>query len=212
MSKSIVITRPNYEKVTSYLFAWSEVIVKLAQDKLYMVHDLQRTKSTRKMFESYVNGHKPAFIFMNGHGNCDEITGHDDEVLLDTSSIIKDSVIYARSCDAGQKLGYILVQNGARAFIGYSRKFVFGYLPEKMAHPLGDSLAEYFLESSNLIPSTIIKGHSIEEAHRRSKDRMYANFRKMISSTATFEERYASRWLWSNINCQVLIGDANAKV
>jgi hypothetical protein len=212
MSKSIIITRPNYEKVTSYLFSWSEVIVKLAQSKLYAVHDLQRAKSSRKLFESYVNGHKPVFIFMNGHGNSDEITGQDDQVIVDASSHINNSIIYARSCDAGQKLGMVLVKNGATAFIGYSRKFVFGYLPEKMAHPLDDTLASFFLDSSNLIPSTIIKGHSTGEANRRSKFRMYANFRRMISSVATFEERYASRWLWSNINCQVLIGDDNAKI
>lgn len=73
-------------------------------------------------------------------------------------------------------------------------------------------MAKLFLEPSNLIPTTLLKGHTVGEAHERAKQEMIKNFRKMISSASTFEERYAARWLWSDIRSQVIIGDHNASL
>ena len=212
MSRSVLITRPHHDVVTKYLYGWSEEIVTFAKAKMAVAYDLAGNKATRKRFESYVLAHKPSFIFLNGHGNADTIAGHDDEPLMDASSNVRGGVLYARSCDAGRMLGPALVKKGIATFIGYIRKFTFGYLPEKMTRPREDRLAALFLEPSNLIPSVLMKGHPAQEAHARSKTAMYRNFRKMIASTATYEERYAARWLWSNINSQVLLGDPGAKI
>jgi predicted DNA-binding protein YlxM (UPF0122 family) len=73
-------------------------------------------------------------------------------------------------------------------------------------------MARLFLESSNLVVSTIIKDHTVAEAHKRSKSAMYKNLRRMLSSVATFEERYAVPAMWSNINAQVVLGDQHAKI
>ena len=211
-NKFVLISRPRHDAITNYLCAWSEDIVIQAKKKATGVYDLKGEKATRVQLESYIDKHKPSFVFLNGHGNAHIIAGHDDRPLVDTSSALKGMILYARSCDAGQVLGPLLVEKGAAAFIGYTRKFTFGYLPEKMARPREDTLAALFLEPSNLVPSTLLKGHTTEEAHRRSKDAMYRNFRRMIASVATYEERYAARWLWANINSQVLLGDSTKRV
>lgn len=212
LNKSALITRPHHEVVTNYLCSWSEDVLTMRNKQAGAVYDLKGGKATKKNFESYFRKHKPEFIFLNGHGNEDVITGHNDEVLIDSKSQIEASIIYARSCDAGRKLGGILVKNGLSSFIGYSRKFIFGYDAAKITHPRNDKLAGLFLEPSNLVASTILKGHTAEEAHRRSKEAMYKNFRKRLSSAASFEERYAARWLWGNINSQVLLGNPQQKV
>jgi len=212
VNKSALITRPHHEVVTNYLCAWSEDVLNMNNKRAGAVYDLKGDKATKKNFESYCKKHNPAFIFLNGHGNEDVIAGHDDEVLVDSQGRFEGSIIYARSCDAGRKLGDVLLKNGVTTFIGYSRKFIFSYDPSKVYHPRNDKLAGLFLEPSNLVATTILKGHTAAEADSRSKDAMYKNFRKMLSSAASYEERYAARWLWGNISSQVLLGKAEQKV
>lgn len=211
-SKSIPITRPNHELVTKYLCEWSEQIVLMAKNKGIDTHDLSGDKATRKNFEGYLKKHKPSFVFLNGHGNANIITGFNNEPILDAQSAIPVSIIYARSCEAAASLGQKLVSLSIKSFVGYKRKFIFGYDPVKQFKPLNDTLAKLFLEPSNLVASTIIKGHTVSEAHSRSKSAMYKNFRRMLSSEATYEERFAARWLWSNINSQVILGDVNCRM
>ncbi len=213
MSKSFLVTRPINDPATKYLYVWSDAVINIAKKKYYAIYDLEKNKATRKNLESYIEKHNPSFTFINGHGNALQIFGHNNQLLIDQfSNLGNATILYARSCDAAQKLGQSLIKNGVAAFIGYTRKFIFGYLPEKTTRPQCDSLAALFLEPSNLIASTIIKGHTTQEAHNRSLRAMYRNFTKMISSVATFEERYSARWLWSNINSQVLLGDPNKTI
>ena len=209
--RSVLISRPEHDVITKYFHAWSEDVLADAKTR-GAVYDLTADKATRKNFESYVKGKNPSFLFINGHGDAERIAGYENEILIDSKSNLPETVLYARSCDAAQILGPLLVSKGVQAFIGYKRKFICGYSPDKVWRPLEDPIAKLFLEPSNLVASTLIKGHSTQEAHRRSKDAMIKNFRKMISSTASYEERYAARWLWSNINCQVLLGDVSATI
>lgn len=211
-NKSILITRPNHDYTTNYLYFWAEEVIKLAQRRGFSVYDLKGRKASRKQFENYVQKNKPSFLFLNGHGDAVTVTGYNNEPLIDSSSSVLDYVIYARSCDAGRKLGIDLVKKGTKTFIGYTRKFIFGYSSLKITRPKDDDMAKLFLEPSNLVASTLIKGHTSIEAHHRSKDAMYKNFLRMISGWATYEQRYAARWLWGNIRSQVLIGDQNSKI
>lgn len=211
-NRGLLITLPHYDAVTRYLAAWSKSVMALALEKRIPVYDLKGDAATRARFESYVSAQKPSCIFLNGHGNAREIAGHKDEVIVDRRSAVGAPVIYARSCDAGQILGQLLVDKDGATFIGYTRKFIFGYTPDYMTRPLKDTMAALFLEPSNVVVSTLLKGNMAQEAHTRSKAAMYRSFRRMISSAASYEERYAARWLWGNITSQVLIGDPQRKI
>lgn len=215
MNKSILLTRPNHDTATNYLCIWSECILNEAFKKDITVYDLKGTKATKVNFDSYLKAKKPGFLFLNGHGDAVTITGFNNEPLLESRSdkkLIKDTIIYARSCDAGQILGNKLVEDGVRVFIGYKRKFLCAYLPSKISKPLEDSLVKFFLQPSNLIPTTLLKGHSAKTVHERSIIAMQKNFRKMISSIASPEERFAAKWLYGNMKSQVLYGDEDASL
>jgi hypothetical protein len=212
VNKCGVVTRPDYEIVTKYLCEWTEDVLELARSKGITLYDLKGKKAKREELESYVKKHTPSLVFLNGHGKEDAIAGHDDRVIVDVASNLSKSIVYARSCDAARLLGSVLVGNGTAAFIGYKRSFILGYSPNKMLHPKEDPIARLFLEPSNLVVTTILKGHSVADAHARAREAMYKNFRRMISSSATFEERHAARWLWSNLNSQVVLGDSSAKM
>jgi hypothetical protein len=212
MSKSLLITRPSYDLVTNYFCVWSDTLVAFAQEKMIRTYDLKADKANKGQFESYIKAHKPSFIFLNGHGNAQIITGHNNETLIDALSTAESSIMYARSCEAALVLGNELVKKNVKTFIGYTRKFIFGYTPIHASAPLSDDLAKLFLEPSNSIGTILLKGHTAQEAHNRSRTAMYKNFRKMISSTASYEERFAARWLWSNLKSQILLGNKSQAI
>jgi len=214
MNKSLLVTRPNDDCTTNYLSFWSLSVIDEAKRKGFDIYDLFAKKANRKDFDSYLRFQKPDILFLNGHGNEKTVTGFAGETLLISSKKkpVKNTIIYARSCSAATILGSKLISWGAKAFIGYIREFIFGYTQSKITRPLEDSLARLFLEPSNLVVTTILKSHKVSEAVERSKEMMYQNFKKMISATATYEERYSASWLWSNIKNQVLYGDMDAVV
>lgn len=213
MNKSLLVTRPNHDAATNYLYHWSAAVIDEAKRKQIPVYDVKGDKATKATFMSYLRSKRPGFLFLNGHGDAVSVAGQHNDTLLDETikkDLVAGSILYARSCDSGKVLGNTLVSRGATAFIGYARKFLVGTTPSKITKPLEDRLAKLFLEPSNLIATTILKGHTAGEAHARSKQEMMKNFRKMISSAATFEQRYAARWLWSDMRSQVSLGDQNA--
>lgn len=130
----------------------------------------------------------------------------------DGDELLGGAVVYARSCNAAKLLGMSAVRNGARAFVGYKRKFTVAFASVRPSQILSDNLARLFIEPSNLIPIALLKGNSVGEADRRSKEEMRKNFRHMVSSVATHEEQSVASYLWGNIKAQVVIGDQTATV
>lgn len=103
MHKVFLITRPNHDLITNYLFRWSSPVVNEAACRNFQVLDLKERKATRKNLESYINKNEPALVFFNGHGSSKVICGYDDEVLVEADrneSLLLDTVVYARSCRA----------------------------------------------------------------------------------------------------------------
>lgn len=209
----VLITRPNHDEATNYLYFWTSLVIKTITKKNITVYDLSSKKATQKNFVGYLK-HNPDFVFFNGHGATNLITGYKNEVLVDTNNVFllsKTKIIYARACQAGKILGQCLINAGTKTFIGYTNNFVFLRIKRFITHPLDDFLAKLFLEPSNLIATTIIKGHSANEANNRSINAMRKNLRFTLSSEAKPEEQAAASYLWSNINCQVLHGNPETK-
>lgn len=214
MNNCVLITRPDHDLATNYLYLWTEDVVKLSNTKRKTL-DLKGRKATAKNFRSYIEKHQPAFIFINGHGNEFEITGYDNETLVRVGRneyLLKDKIIYARSCDAAKVLGEKLSKEYGATFIGYIKSFILGRNPSKAGHPLTDEVAKLFLKPSNLISITIIKGNTAKEAYRKSREAMMKNFFFMLSSNANSNQKDAAPYLWTNKKNQVLLGDQNAKL
>lgn len=210
---TLLITRPRHDPATNYLYYWSESVIQLAKKKAVRVLDLAAEKANTTLLRQYCRKHTPSLFFFNGHGSPDTVTGHQNKVLVsakDDLSLFSRSIVYCRSCDAALILGHAFIAAGTLGFIGYQRKFVVGYMPQYITQPLRDPLAKLFLEPSNLIPETLLKGGSIQDACNKSQTAMRANLRRMFASTATYEERYHAQFLWSNIRCQTMLGDRNA--
>lgn len=213
MNRILLVTRPNHDPGTNYLFYWSSKVISVAEKKAIVVLDLAQDKATKKNFDSYLKKNQPKLIFLNGHGNKDSITGFNNEPLITNGindRVLIGRIIYARSCDVAAGLGQSAVQKGALAFIGYKRSYLLGHSPASITRPLNDRIAELFLTPSNLIPISILKGNSAGYAHNNSLKAMRKNLRFMLSSSATPTQRDAARYMWHNIQNQVQLGDSSA--
>lgn len=207
MTDGLLITRSSHDLPTMYLSYWCEPLIEVAKRSNIQVLDLSNEKATPTHLLSYVKKRKPAIVFLNGHGGPDFVCGYNDVVLVDTKNcedLLKDKVVYARSCRAGAILGPYSVKRGAKAFIGYSRNYSVGYLEEKRTRPLTDNVARLFLEPSNLIPQTLVFGNTPTRAYELSQRKMLKNLQYMLSRKATMDERDAAPYLWSNIKYQVI--------
>lgn len=210
----ILITRPNHDQITTYISQWSGLVIDVAKLKRNIVFDLLGKKAVRKIFEHYLISNEPSFLFLNGHGSSDVICGYNDEVILDQTTnknLLINKIIYARSCNAGENLGNILIARGASSFIGYTKPFSIGTLNEFATRPKEDPLAKLFLEPSNLIATTIIKGNTVQDAHQRSVQAMKKTLSEMVLSDIPNKKDYAFA-LYNNMIGQVAIGNKEAKI
>lgn len=215
MNRAILITRPNHDLITTYLFKWSEHIIKLAKSKNIPVLDLSGSKANEKNFTSYIIKNNPVLVFLNGHGNKDIITGYDNKPLLSANTnedLVTEKIVYARSCDAAVNLGELCVKKGTLAFIGYKKKYSIGYSHSSITRPLQDEVAKLFIEPSNLIPMSLIKGNTVKDSYRKSQESMARNFSFMLSTKATPTQKDAAPYLWINRKYQVLLGNPDAKL
>jgi len=210
----LLVTRPNHDNATNYLYFWSKQIIDEAVKKGIKVLDLNGSKSNRKLLLSYTKKHNPKILFFNGHGSEDSICGYNDEVLLDNSHNFvnfKDSIIVSRSCRSAAVLGVFLVKNGLKTFIGYINNYIVKISKRKITDPLKDKIASLYLEPSNLIVTTLLKGRTAIEADNRSKKILLTNLNKVLSSNSNDKEDIA-RWLYHDYCSQVVIGDINGKL
>lgn len=203
---SLLITRPRYELVTHYFYHWSEEIVREAKKRMSGVTDLEKEKASRKLVESYLNKQNPELVIFNGHGNDTCIAGQDNEVLIESgknSHLLKDKVVYMRSCDSGKTLGPQAIKEGCKAFLGYAELFRIWTDKALVNDPLKDTYAQPFFETSNQVPLSLIKGKTPKEAHAES---MIA-YRKVISHllTSNAENSFVVSDLIWNMHNQVCL-------
>ena len=215
MNKGLLITRPNHDLATTYLYQWCIPLIKEAEASSSQVLDLSGKKANQALLISYIKKNKPGIVFLNGHGGPDFICGYDNEVLVGLTNceqLLSKCIVYARSCESGLELGPYCIQKGTIAFIGYSKKYVVGYSEEKRTRPLNDDVARLFLEPSNLIPFTLIKGNRVKIAYAKSQELMQKNINFMLSSEATPDQRDAATYLWRNKKYQVALGNLEASI
>lgn len=185
----------------------------IAKSKSYSVLDLQGRKATQKYFASYIKKNNPVMIFFNGHGSQNTITGYENEVLVESDkneNLLSFKIIYARTCESARILGKKSVEEGAVTFIGYINKYVFLYMAGKVTKPLQDPIAKLFLEPSNLVPTSLLKGNTTLDAYEKSQQGTRKNLCFALSTKASLFERNTAPYLWSNIRSQVIVGDLTA--
>jgi hypothetical protein len=214
MKKGILLTAPRHDNTTEYLAVFSIPIENLCNEKGILCKALRDESANKEEFVKALNKLDCSMVFLNGHGSEETIAGHKDEILIkvgENESLLKDRIVYARSCEAASFLGEKAVEKSKGCFIGYILPFEFYFDETWAANPIKDNTARLFLESSNLVPSSIIKGNSTNESHERAKKQMLKNIKKVLRSKS--KESFAiAESLWNNYLGQVILGNKKAKL
>lgn len=211
---SFLLTRPDHEPTVQYLFAWAEKILESAKKKNIFCVDLFSGEAGKNKFVSSVKKFNPSFIYLNGHGSQDSVTGFGNKPILsfaDNEEITKDKVVYALSCQSAKRLGKSCISNGAKSYLGYDDDFIFVF-DENCGENLNeDKTASCFLNPSNDLAETILEGKMSGEAFELSQNGFEQLIIKFSLSDATPEERELLPYLLWDREHQVCLGDAQAK-
>jgi hypothetical protein len=211
----MLITRPNHDLTTSYLYWWSEKILDVASKKKKKIIDLKGKQANRKEFINILRKVNPNFIVVNGHGSKDCVTGFNNEILIkakDNEKELSGKVIFARSCQAANVLGKVCIKTGTKTFIGFKDDFIFFIDKVKENKPLEDKTASLFLEPSNYLVILLLEGCKAGIANNRSKAAYQQNIQKLMTSETPKEDRELIPFVrWDMIN-QVCLGDNKATI
>lgn len=213
--KSLLIIRPFYENPTNYLYCWSESLINLAKEKGFEVSDLRGKKAIRSEVEGRLEKMKPNFVVFNGHGNEKSIYGQDDELLISVGlneKLLVNKVVFARSCLSAKKLGKVCIKNGTISYLGYDEDFVFIFDIESVIKPTSDKTAKLFLEPSNQVIRSLLKGNSTSKANNSGKDMYLKNITSLLTSETTKEDSSVLRYLVWDMKHQVCLGDQDASI
>lgn len=210
-----LITRPNHDKVTSYLFQWGKEVIQYKYPEKIQFFDLQGVDANKEKVESYLKKQFPRAVLFNGHGSNRIICGFKDENLIEmgkNDELLKGKIIYSLSCSSAKELGVSAVNKGAETFIGYKNSFVLYTDSNRESTPLKDNIAASFLNPSNRLSISLLKGNSAQEASNRSREDFKKEIKKFITeSSISGSERIAIALLWDMDN-QVVLGNTNAKI
>lgn len=214
MEKGIIITLPRHDIVTEYLSQFSIEVEDEANKAGILIKSLKDKDVNLKEFEKVIKKLNYRIVFFNGHGNDREILGH-GEVLVKAGineSLLKDRIVYARACDAASFLGPECVKESKEGcFIGYDRKFKFYTDTQWAGNPLKDNLARLFLDPSNLVPISLIKGNTAATAHEKSKKSILKAINKVLRDKQEGALQIAET-LWNNYEGQILCGNPLASI
>ena len=211
--KTILITRPNYDDATSYLFPYANLIINTAIKSSTKTIDLKRPRLTTKNFTSLMTKQNPSLVFFNAHGSEKCIFGdkidEKEEILVEENknhSILSNKIVYARACWAAASLGKACTKNRG-CFIGYKTPFSFWSNEKWSTKPLNDNTARLFLEPSNFIVESLLKGNSAKESVDKSVNMMKKNILRLLKIKKEPGAMASVMTLWNNISGQEILGD-----
>lgn len=211
----LLITRPNHDLPTNYLFYFSEEIISQAKKNRIAVADLKKNRANKKELVRIVKKIKPEIIVFNGHGNEEIISGYNNEVLIKINrdeELLKRSIIYAVSCRSAKKLGPSCIKSGTLTYLGYTEDFIFLYDENVVTRPKNDKIASFFLKPSNQVAISLLKKNTAGQSSLRSKELFRKTIRRLLTSEAAGKEKEALPYLLWDLNHQVCLGDSKAKI
>src|SRR3989338_2665009 len=211
MSKTVFFTRPNYDDVTAYLYHFSKELLNESRSRGFKTLSKEGQNATKTVVEGVIKKNNPDFIMFNGHGNEEVICGQNDDPLIqygENHELLRKRITYALACNCAQKLGRTVADQNT-TFIGYSESFAVGMDINCQASIHRDKRAKMFLEPSNLLVKSILKGNSASEAVSKAKEAMKKNISLLRTDTSPDAKDYIP-FLFNNWVCLEVLGQTQA--
>lgn len=211
----ILIIRPEHDPLTRHLSCWNSKVIEFANNKGHIVTDLHKEKANKKEFEGRMKKINPDLVLLNGHGDDESVTGHDNEVVVkegENSDLLKNKITYAVACSSAKILGETCADS-TTTYIGYDEYFVLNLDRRFFSDPLRDEKAGRFLEPSNKVAISLIKGHTAKEASESSKKSFRENIVSLLAkANPDVDALDDAKNLYWNMTHQVCLGNEEAKL
>jgi len=208
---STLFVRPCHDDVTAYLFFYSKELVSTSLRKGFPTLNREKANASKEIIISTIAKKDPAFIMFNGHGNPDAICGHNDEIMIHRGSnhfLLKNRIVYSLSCSSAVGIGTEVGDENS-TFIGYLHDFGLGMDTRCQASIQRDERAKMFLEPSNLLVQSILKGNSAKEAAEKAKELMKKNLSLLRTDSAPDAKDYVP-YLFNNYIALTVLGNEQA--
>ncbi len=208
-----IITMPNYDDATAYLYCYAEELVKFAEEKNLFISQLKRPRLQRKVLEESIAKQNPPLLLFNAHG--DEKTVYGDKIGNETEYLIREGenhqllqgrLTYARACSAAASLGRACTQKGG-CFIGYNQPFSFWTDTSRTTTPLKDKIANLFLQPSNELAVGLLCSKSAREATEIFIDLSKRNIIHLLGKPDEPGAMASAMLLWNNMTAQEMLGN-----
>src|SRR3989344_9299915 len=217
MNSTILVTRPNYDDATNYLYYYTKQVIDFALNRNIKVLDLIRPRLTKENFSNLILKNDPSLVFFNAQGDETKIYGdkinNKEEILIEENknqSILSKRIIYARACWAAASLGKRCIKDGG-CFIGYKYPFSFWTDDRWSSKPLNDNTAKLFFEPSNLIVTSLLKGNTTQEAFDKSLDISKKIILGLLKRKEEPGTMASITLLWNNVSAQEILGQKDIK-
>ncbi len=208
-----IITMPNYDDATAYLYYYSEELVKFAEENRISIIQLKRPRLRRANLQTSILKQKPQLLLFNAHG--DEMTiygdklGNKTEYLIrkgENHHLLEEKLTYARACSAAASLGRACTQKSG-CFIGYNQPFSFWTDTSRTTTPLKDKVAQLFLQPSNELAMALLRGKSAREAADIFITLSKKNLLHILSKKEEPGAMISAMILWNNMTAQEVLGN-----
>lgn len=212
MTKTLFV-RPSHDDVTSYLFFYSKELLHDSESRGFITLNKEKKDANAKTVTAVIEKNNPEFIMFNGHGSPTAICGDNDEVLVEwgkNNTLLKNKVTYSLSCCSAAELGRKTADD-ATTFIGYVEDFALGMDIHCQASIQKDQRAKLFLEPSNLLVKSLLKGNLAKEAVQKSKELMKKNISLLRTDPFPDAKDYVP-YLFNNYLALEVFGNETAKL
>ncbi len=209
--KKALFVRPAHDDVTSYLYFYSKPLLKESRMKGFQTFNKEKEKAVNPEITGIITKHNPGFIMFNGHGSPNIIRGHNNDLLIEqgkNDDLIKKKIIYSLSCSSAAELGKS-VGDKDTTFIGYIDEFALGMDVNSQAAVHRDKRARLFLEPSNLLVSSLLKGNTAKIAVKKAKNKMAENISKLKTDPFPDAKDYLP-YLYNNYMILEIMGNEAA--
>lgn len=208
-----IITMPNYDDATAYLYCYAEELVKFAEEKNIIISQLKRPRLRRNVLEESIRKQNPQLLLFNAHG--DETTIYGDKIGRETEYLVREEdnhqllqgrLTYARACSAASSLGRKCTQKSG-CFIGYNQPFSFWTDTSRTTTPLKDKTAQLFLEPSNELAIGLLRGKSARQAADIFVNLSKKNILHLLGKQDEPGAMASAMLLWNNLMAQEVLGN-----
>ncbi len=208
-----IITMPNYDDATAYLYCYAEELVRFAEENNISIIQLQRPRLQRKVLEESIQKQNPQLLLFNAHGDEKTIygdkIGNEEEYLIregENHRLLAGKLTYARACSAAISLGRAGVEKNG-CFIGYNQPFSFWTDTSRTTTPLKDKIAEIFLQPSNELVVGLLRGKKAKEAAEIFISSSKKNMLRLLAKQDEPGAMALAMLLWNNMMAQEVVGN-----